>query len=613
MKDIHQLWDHIREKVATALRQLGLEEMVEPVAPPSPEFGHLGFPVFSFARVLRKAPQAIAEDVAALIETDEIVSRVTTLKGYVNLFLDERSIAKTLLPIMFEKEGQYAANGLGQRYKTVLEYSAPNTNKPLHLGHIRNNLLGLAVSNLLSYYGQDLVRVNLINDRGIHICKTMLSYQNWGDNQTPQGTGLKGDHFVGDLYVRFDREFKKEFASWKENQEKENQDASLGEDEYFNSHSPLGAAARELLHKWEDGDPETVSLWTQMNGWVLDGFQQTYDRMGCTFDLVQYESDTYKLGKALVADGLERGLLHRREDGAVVFDLTRVGMEGEKVLLRSDGTSLYMTQDLGTAMERIQRFSPDQLVYVVGDEQIYHFNVLFKVLDQLHPGMEQRCHHLSYGMVRLPEGRMKSREGTVVDADHLMNELLQMAAAELLSRAAEGGEHHEGISKEEIGFRAERIAQAALKFFIFRFTPKKSFEYDPKRSIDFTGQTGPYCLYTYARTRSLIRRSGWTPQYSDELAALLTAPAEGEIIRQILEFPNVVARSSQALDPSKVADYAYNLAATFARMFNDRKNYPIATCEDPPLRKARLMLAHCVGIAVKAALEILGIEVLEEM
>ena len=608
MNTVHELWDHIRGKVARALGQLGIDEMVEPVPPPSPEFGHLGFPVFSFARVLRKAPPLIAQEVAALIETDHIVREVTTLKGYVNLFLDEQALGRVLLPALFSQQFSFAANGLGKQYKTVLEYSAPNTNKPLHLGHIRNNLLGLAVSNILAYHGQDMVRVNLINDRGIHISKTMLAYQKWGEGQTPESVGMKGDHFVGNLYVRFDRELKKELETWRARE-----GSSMGEDEYFNAHSELGALTHQILRKWEDGDQDTVALWKQMNRWVMDGFQQTYQRMGCAFDLVQYESDTYKLGKKLVDQGLNRGLFERRDDGAVTFDLARAGMEGHKVLLRSDGTSLYMTQDLGTAMERIERFSPDQLVYVVGDEQIYHFNVLFKILDLLKPGIGERCHHLAYGMVRLPEGKMKSREGTVVDADDLMDQLRELAREELQGRADLGGEHHEGISPQEIELRSERIAQAALKFFIFRFTPRKSFEYDPKRSIDFTGQTGPYCLYTYARTRSLVRRSGWEPEYREELVHLLTEPAEGDVLRQIFDFPNVVAHSAAALDPSKIADWVYNLAASFARMFNDRANYPIATCEDPELRQARLMLAHAVGIAVRSALELLGIEVLEEM
>jgi len=605
---VHDLWERIRRRVADALGQLGIDEAVEPVQPPSPEFGHLGFPVFKFARVLRRAPDVIARQVAERIETDDLVSKVVTLKGFVNFFLNEETLGKVLLREILEKGDGFAAGGFREDFRSLVEYSAPNTNKPLHLGHIRNNLLGLAVCRTLSYYGHDVVRVNLINDRGVHICKTMLAYQRWGEGKTPEGTGRKGDHMVGDLYVRFDREFKKEYDGWKERT-----GGDLDEDEFFNTASELGGEVRRLLTAWEAGDEEVLGLWRRMNDWVLEGFDRTYSRMGCEFDVVQYESETYKLGKSLVHQGLESGIFTRRDDGAVVLDLAGVGGEGEKVLLRKDGTSLYMTQDIGTAMTRLDNYSPDRLIYVVGDEQIYHFNLLFKILDLLRPGTGESCHHLAYGMVRLPEGKMKSREGKVVDADDLMDELKELARRELVQRAGEGREHHEGMSAEELDMRAERIAQGALKFFIFRFTPPKSFEYNPEQSIDFNGQTGPYCMYTYARTRSLIRKGGGEPVFDPDLVPLLAETAEKDLIRMLFEFPNVIARSALSLDPSKISEYAFHLAATFARMFTDRNNYPIVTCPDEQLRKARLMLAAAVGVTVRSALGLLGIETLEEM
>ena len=605
---VHEMWERIRAKVADALAKLGIEESVEPVQPPSKEFGHLGFPVFKFARVLRRAPDVIAKEAAEFIETDDLVSKVITLKGYVNLYLNEETLGQVVLREILEKGDSFAAAGFAGERRTLVEYSAPNTNKPLHLGHIRNNLLGLSICKIISYFGHDVVKVNLINDRGVHICKTMLAYQRWGESATPESTGRKGDHLGGDLYVRFDREFKHEYDQWKERT-----GSDLGEDDFFNSHSELGGEVRRLLAAWEAGDEEVLSLWRRMNDWVLAGFNQTYSRMGCEFDVVQYESETYKLGKSLVQQGLESGIFTRRDDGAVVLDLDTIGGEGEKVLLRNDGTSLYMTQDIGTAMTRLDSYTPDRLIYVVGDEQIYHFNLLFKILDLLRPGTGESCHHLAYGMVRLPEGKMKSREGKVVDADVLMDELKELARQELTQRAGEGREHHEGMSAEELDMRAERIAQGALKFFIFRFTPPKSFEYNPKQSIDFNGQTGPYCMYTYARTRSLIRKSGVEPAFDSELVPLLTEPSEKDMIRMLFDFPNVVARSAAALDPSKISEYAFHLAASFARMFTDRNNYPIVTCPDEQLRKARLMLAAAVGVTVRAALGLLGIETLEEM
>lgn len=606
---VHEAWKEIRDEVLRSQRETGVTEPVEAVKAPNEELGHLGFPAFSLARQLRRNPNDIAAELAGRIRTGGILRSVTTAKGYVNLFLDEERLANTVLAEIFESQERFAAGGAAVPGTWLVEYSSPNTNKPLHLGHIRNNLLGMGVSRLAEYYGHNVVKVNLVNDRGIHICKTMLAYGKWGAGSTPQSAGVKGDHFVGEFYVRFDREFRKELAAYAE---------ATGtrpeEDGFFNGPSNLGREARDLLLKWEQGDPQTLSLWKRMNEWVLDGFRKTYERMGCRFDLTQFESDTWRFGRQLVEEGVEKGVFSQREDGAVVLDVARIdpALSGEKVLLRSDGTSVYMTQDIGTAARRVDQFFPDRLIYVVGDEQNYHFKLLFGILDLLRPGTGQRCHHLAYGMVRLPEGRMKSREGTVVDADDLMDELHALAREEVLTRAREGHAHAGGVDDRELGERSERIAQAALKFFVFRFTPKKSFEYDPKQSIDFAGQTGPYCLYAYARTRSLVRKSGTEPRFDATLVPLLALPSERVLVRQLFELPLVVEKSAETLDPSKIAEYAFNLAASFARMFNDR-DYPIVTCEDARLRSARVMLAAAVGITLKTALGLLGIDVLEEM
>jgi arginyl-tRNA synthetase len=523
----------------------------------------------------------------------------------------------------------------------MVEYSAPNTNKPLHLGHLRNNLLGASIAAILGFHGHEVTRVNLVNDRGVHICKSMLAYERWGEGTDPERSKEKGDHLVGRFYVLFDRRFSEEYAAWQQTgparerlaawleskagqQAKKAADKGKGaapekvffakkKDDYFNTESALGAEVREMLRRWEGGDPEVRGLWRRMTDWVLSGFDQTSARMGVGFDHVQYESETYKLGKEIVEEGLEKGVLRRLDDGAVVCDLQQVGLKGEKVLLRSDGTSVYMTQDLGTALERFDRFKIDQLVYVVGDEQIYHFDVLFRVLGLLRPGLTDACHHLAYGMIRLPEGRMKSREGTVVDADDLMDEMHRLAAAETQARADEGKAHTEDLTPEEREFRAERIGMAAIKYYLLKFTPKKSFEYDPKESIDFLGQTGPYCLFNYARTRSLLRRAGGAPAFDAQTARRLTSDRELEVVRLLMAFPDVVARAASSLDPSRVAEYLFELCKSFAFIFTDKANHPIVTCEDEQLRGARLMMVEAVGNTLRAGLGLLGIETLEEM
>ncbi|MFH1529253.1 MAG: arginine--tRNA ligase [Pseudomonadota bacterium] len=608
---IDALWTHLEAKVGDALESVGLDRSVTLAPPPDPTMGDLGFPCFQYAKALRRAPAQIAGEVAAAITTDEVVVEVGTAGPYVNLRVGSAALARVLLGQICAAGDRWAAAGAVAPERVMIEYSSPNTNKPLHLGHIRNNLLGLALSRILGYHGDEVRTVNLVNDRGIHISKTMVAYDRWADGGTPEDAGVKGDHFVGALYVRFDREFKAEFAAWKAGREGEipNEDAYFNDDE-----SALGKETRNLLLRWEAGDEEVLDLWRRMNRWVLDGFASTYERMGCRFDSYQFESETYKLGKAVVQEGLDSGVFHHRADGAAVLDLSKVGLDGEKVLLRPDGTSVYMTQDIGTALSRFAEHDPDRLVYVVGDEQVYHFQLLFKILGLVREGLADRCGHLAYGMIRLPEGRMKSREGTAVDADDLMDELHALALEEIATRAAAGKAHYDDLGDEERALRAERIAQAALKFHMFRFTPRKSFEYDPKESIDFNGQTGPYCLYTYARTRSVLRKAEVAePTFDAAAAARLGTPQERTVLWGISEFPRVVADAARLQDPSRVAESVYTLCKDFNFMFADRDGHPIVSCPDPELKLGRLLLAHAVSVTIRAGLALLGIETLEEM
>ena len=638
---IEQLRQHVVDHLTTTLKALGVTEVPGLSPPRDPEMGELCFPCFPMAKVLRKAPALIAEQVAGEIAPDEVIAQVTAVNGYVNIRLRPETLFSVALGQILSQKERYGAGQVAGDQHWMVEYSAPNTNKPLHLGHLRNNLLGAAIARILGFYGHRVTRINLVNDRGVHICKSMLVYQRWGQDLDPETAGKKGDHLVGDFYVRFDAEFTAEYAAWQQTGEAEQAhqqwlQTKAGQaahqaaekdprvdleqkffaghkDTYFNERSELGREVRKMLRLWEQEDEAVRADWRKLNTWVLDGHEKTYARMGVGFDHVQFESETYKQGKAMVEQGLEDGVFRKQPDGAVVCDLDKVGKQGQKVLLRSDGTSVYMTQDLGTALERFESHAVDRLVYVVGDEQRYHFEVLFSILGLLRPGLTEACHHLAYGMIRLPEGKMKSREGTVVDADELMDEVQGLANQELRARAAEGKAHLEQMSEAELNLRAEGIGMAAIKYFLLKFTPKKSFEYDPKESIDFLGQTGPYCLYNYARTRSLLRKAGGEPGFDNQAAARLGTDQELAILRKLMEFPVVVARAANTLDPSRIAEYLFDLCKGFAFIFTDKTNHPIVTCEDETLRQGRLMLAAAVGHTLRAGLGLLGIEVLEEM
>ena len=637
--DIQTRLEELKNK---AIEATGVESSVGPsialADPPSPEMGDRGFPCFALARHLRKAPPLIAEEVAQalreLLTDDDIIAQVSTAGPYVNLRFDSGRLADVVVSQALGQADQFGAGSEKDR-RWMVEFSSPNTNKPQHLGHVRNNLLGDSVSRILDFAGGDVIRVNLINDRGIHICKSMLAYELFGGGETPESTGEKGDHFVGRYYVLFNQKFQAEYEDWKQGEaaqqrfqswlnsaDSNNAKKQLGDDEqalkksffdyfenkYFNEFSDLGGQARAMLRRWEVGDEETVALWNQMNQWVFDGFDETYERFGIEFDRVYRESETYELGRQAVEEGLESGLFRKRDDRAVVCDLDQVGLEGEKVLLRSDGTTVYMTQDLGTAITRFDEYDPDQMVYIVADEQNYHFDVLFRILGALRNELEGRFHHLSYGMVELPEGKMKSREGTVVDADDLLSEMVHLADEAVAERYGDLGE-------AERRQRAEVIGLAALKYYVLDFAPRTTVQFDPKRSIDFQGRTGPYCLYGFARINSLGKRvNGW-PQLSEgeqnEALSALGTDREMEVVRILQRWPDTVETAAEQLNPGRVAEFLFELCSAFSSLYNDADHRVVEL--EGPRRQGILLLSKAVQQTLAIGLDLLGIPTLEEM
>lgn len=634
---------HVAHRVASAFEALAAAgAMVVLQRPPRPEMGDYAVACFPLAKILRRSPAQIAEQVAAAIAPDELVVEAYGEGGFLNLRLDSGRLARVVIGEVLSNEAP-ALDSDGHRF--FVEYSSPNTNKPLHLGHVRNNVLGLAVCRMLRRAGHTVHSVSLVNDRGVHICKTMLAYQKWADGATPSGAGVKGDHFVGDLYVSFAKHFGEEYETWLASpngheryqswrasleardagkSEKAKADVSQRafeksfEDTYFNELSALGRETRELLRRWEDADGEVRDLWQQMNQWVFNGFEATYERMGVRFDSVDYESETYLRGRAVVEQELADGHFHRLDDGAVVCDYDKLGIGSvktpHKVLLRGDGTTVYMTQDLGTALARHETLGFDRLVYVVADEQRHHFNVLFALLGLLRPELADACHHLSYGMVNLPEGRMKSREGTVVEADDVFDEMASLATAELRKRAAGGRAHAaRGDDDDEIERRAEVIGQAAIKFYLLSVNADSSMTFDPSKSIDFLGRTGPYCLNAYARTRQLLAKAGGRPKDDTAVLERLVSEREQTVVRALWTMPSEFARAVASFDPSKIALATYEIARAFNQLYTDKDGHPIVGCNDPDLRAARLAMVDAVGSAIRSGLYVLGIDVLEQM
>ncbi len=555
--------------------------------------GDLTVVVFPWVKAARKAPAVVAAEIGKWLEdnVDEVES-TNAVGGFLNIVIKAGNWSKLLADIAATPDYGITAATEGSPL-VMVEYSSPNTNKPLHLGHLRNILLGYSLSQILGACGNRVVKTNIVNDRGIHICKSMLAWQKWGNGATPESTGKKGDHLIGDYYVEFDKHFKAEV--------KELMAKGMTEDE-AKAASPLMLEAREMLRRWEARDPEVRALWETMNQWVYDGFDETYRRMGVDFDKIYYESNTYLEGKSKVLEGLEKGIMFRKDDGSVWADLTADGLD-HKLLLRADGTSVYMTQDIGTAKLRFADYPIDKMIYVVGNEQNYHFQVLSILLDKLGFKWGKDLVHFSYGMVELPEGKMKSREGTVVDADDLMAEMVNTAR-----QVAQEMGKTDGLTEAEIDDIAETVGLGALKYFLLKVDPRKNMTFNPKESIDFNGNTGPFIQYTYARIRSVMRKNAdFTPV---DYSGVQPDEKEAALIQQLAAFPSVVAEAGRTYSPSTIANYAYDLVKSYNAFYHDHQ---ILREPDPAVRSLRLALSEQTARVVRTAMSLLGIKVPERM
>ena len=548
---------------------------------------------FPLLKLSRKSPEATATELGEhIVANNPQISAYNVIKGFLNLSIAPAFWLERFAEVAADENfGMAAPSG-----RTVMiEYSSPNTNKPLHLGHIRNNLLGYSVAQILKANGHNVIKVNLVNDRGIHICKSMLAWQLYGGGETPASSGMKGDHLVGKYYVEFDKHYKAQI--------KELVEGGMSEEEAKKS-APIILQAQEMLRKWEAKDEEVYNLWQTMNGWVYEGFDVTYKALGVDFDKVYYESQTYLLGKSLVQDGLDKGVFYRKEDGSVWINLEGDGLD-HKLLLRGDGTSVYMTQDLGTALSRFEENKLDDMIYVVGNEQNYHFQVLKLVLKKLGYDWSDNIYHLSYGMVELPEGKMKSREGTVVDADDLIADMVETAR----DMSNELGKL-DGCTKEEADAICTMVGLGALKYFILKVDPKKTMLFDPRESIDFNGNTGPFIQYTHARICSVLRKADEQGiDYKSHANTELLAE-EAELIKALCDFPAVIASAGESFSPSVIAAYAYDLAKTFNGYYHD---HSIMREENEQKRRMRLMLAAEVARTLSKAMKLLGIDVPERM
>ena len=557
--------------------------------------GNLTVVVFPWVKAARKAPEAVGTEIGQwLVDNEPAVDSFNVIKGFLNIVIEPTFWTQVLRHI--ESTPDYGFKPVTDDSPLVMvEYSSPNTNKPLHLGHVRNNLLGYSLAEILKACGNRVVKTNIVNDRGIHICKSMLAWQKWGNGITPEQAGKKGDHLIGDFYVLFDKHYKSELDSLiNSGMTKEEAEAA----------SPLMQEARAMLRAWEEGDSEVRSLWAMMNRWVYDGFDATYRRMGVDFDKIYYESDIYLQGKELVLRGLEEGKMYRREDGSVWADLTPQGLD-HKLLLRSDGTSVYMTQDIGTARLRYQDYPIDKMIYVVGNEQNYHFQVLALLLDRLGFKWGKDLVHFSYGMVELPEGKMKSREGTVVDADDLMNEMVSTAR----TVSAELGKL-DGCTPEEIDAITETVGLGALKYFLLKVDPRKNMMFNPKESIDFNGNTGPFIQYTYARIRSVLRRAAEQGMDISDYTPVAPGQREITLIQRLADFPSVVSEAGASYSPALIANYVYELVKEYNQFYHDCS---ILREENPQVRSMRLALSDATARIIKRGMSLLGINVPERM
>lgn len=588
----------LEEALSATLREVLNVEAVQPdvelQATHSEFAGDYTLVVFPWVKQARCKPEVLAEEIGQRIaKRTDLVREYNVVKGFLNLSVADAAWREALAAIPTDGSyGRKASNSSGRTM--VVEFSSPNTNKPQHLGHIRNNLLGNSISEILKAVGDTVYKANLINDRGIHICKSMVAWLRFGNGATPESTGKKGDHLVGDYYVKFDKEYKKEIEALR---------AKGRSQEEAEAEAPILREAQEMLRKWEAGDEEVRALWKRMNGWVYDGFSATYKTMGISFDKIYYESQTYLLGKEIVQRGLQAGVFYRRPDGSVWINLEKDGLD-EKLLLRQDGTSVYMTQDLGTAIKRQEEFGADIMMYVVGNEQEYHFQVLKLILSKLGYAWADGIYHLSYGMVSLPEGKMKSREGTVVDADDLMESLFSIAreTADTLGKLSELSDAEKETTYRQVGL-------AALKYMILKIDPKRNIMFDPKESIDFNGNTGPFLQYTHARACSVLSRLG----EEDNGSPIANAPLsdyERTLIRRLTQFPATVESSAKAYSPALIANYLYELAREFNQFYHEQ---PIAREQDGALRQLRSKITEAVRSVLASGMALLGIDAPERM
>ena len=595
---LNKLKNAWKEAIEEKLKSYIGKEDIVPLTigqPPKPELGDVAFPMFAYAKSVGKNPAMIAADIADLLADNHPNGRIILAGPYLNVAFDISALAGDILSSV-EDAGESYGNSDSQKGKKVMvEFSCPNTNKPLHLGHMRNDSLGEAVSALLKSQNAEVMKVNLINNRGVHICKSMLAYMMFGNGETPESTGEKGDHFVGRYYVRF--------ATW----EKEVEVAIKENPDIVNSPDFIDPdkEAQAMLKKWEDGDKDVLALWNKMNKWTLDGLSASYKSMGISFNKYYYESETYKLGKDQVLKGLDMGIFQREEDGSVQIDLAPIKLD-KKVLLRSDGTTLYMTQDIGTAVKRHEDWPFDSLIYVVASEQQYHFKVLFYVLGLLGYRWAEELHHLSYGMVNLPNGKMKSREGTVVDADDLLAELTLLAKQEIIEKGRED-------AVDDVDKTAAKIALGALNYYLLQVTPTKDMVFNPEESIAFNGNTGPYLQYTVARISSIMRKFDDVKNDYNSIVFdgnLLTVDDEKALLKLIADFPEYVKKAADGYDPSIVAGYLYEIAKTFSHYYHDNR---ILNADTKDLVFARIKLCSMVLQVMKNGFALIGIPFLEAM
>jgi len=582
----------LEASIQEVLKELYGAEVAPDLQETRKEFeGDVTLVVFPFVRIAKKAPEAVATEIGQKLQEVGAVSSFNVVKGFLNLSLDRGNYLDAIRE--FDATGNLGLPKQGSKGRYIVEYSSPNTNKPLHLGHIRNNLLGYAVSEILKANGTEVVKVQIINDRGIHICKSMLAWLEHGNGETPESTGIKGDHLVGKYYVKFDQVYKAEIQTLM---------ADGMSEEEAKKQAPSLLRAQEMLLKWEQGDVEVVALWKKMNAWVYEGFGATYAKMGVDFDKNYYESETYVLGKDDVIKGLETGVFYTKEDGSVWIDLEEEGLD-HKLVLRKDGTSVYMTQDIGTAIQRFKDFDAKGMTYVVGNEQDYHFKVLFIILNKLGYDWADKLHHLSYGMVDLPSGKMKSREGTVVDADDLMNTMIEDAG----TISKELGKI-EGLSEQEQEELFNTLGLGALKYFILKVDPKKRMLFNPEESIDFSGNTGPFIQYAYARIQSLQIKA--PKDLSVDWSKVNINEDETTLIKALLQFPEVIASAAHSFSPALLANYTYELVKKYNGFY---QNNSILKAEDQNTIAFRLTLSRLVGKVVKKGMNSLGIQVPNRM